>query len=84
MCDGWITCNVDGSVVLGNSANCAGIFRYSEGEWLLGFARNIGSGSFFWPNSGESFWKLLGLKASRDRCRMCFTGCCRYDFTRLW
>jgi ribonuclease HI len=40
---GWVRLNTDGSCKEGNRAGCGGLVRGSEGEWLGGFPKFVGS-----------------------------------------
>lgn len=45
----WVKCNTDGSVRgPSNLAACGGVARDSNGKWLFGFGRNLGSSNVIW------------------------------------
>jgi hypothetical protein len=41
--EGWVRLNMDGSCKEGNRAGCGGLVRGSEGEWLGGLSKFVGS-----------------------------------------
>ncbi|GAU11815.1 hypothetical protein TSUD_75660 [Trifolium subterraneum] len=40
--DEFIKLNTDGACKLDGSAGCGGVIRGSQGEWIRGFAKNVG------------------------------------------
>ncbi|KAK4258121.1 hypothetical protein QN277_007613 [Acacia crassicarpa] len=60
---GWVKLNVDGaSRGEGNLAGCGGLLRGSDGEWIAGFARKLGSCS---ANKAELWGVLTGLQVAK-------------------
>lgn len=61
---GWIKLNSDGASKSSSSvAACGGVFRDSNGNWILGFAKRLGHAS---PFLAELWGILLGLQLAAD------------------
>jgi ribonuclease HI len=61
--EGFIKLNTDEAVVNSQTAGCGGVIRGTQGEWIRGFAKNIG-----WCNAfvAELWGVYEGLKCARS------------------
>jgi ribonuclease HI len=65
--NGWVKLNTDGASKEEGWAGCGGIIRGSDGEWLGGFAKNLGRCSAFVAElwgvyEGLSYVRRLGFR----------------------
>ncbi|KAK2382454.1 TMV resistance protein N [Trifolium repens] len=60
----WIKLNTDGASRRNNSAGCGGLLRNSNGQWLGGFSRHLGTCNAY---IAELWGVLDGLKLAYER-----------------
>jgi ribonuclease HI len=60
--EGYIKLNTDGACKSGQLAGCGGVIRGSQGEWIHGFAKNVGKCNAF---VAELWGVLEGLRCVR-------------------
>ncbi|XP_061375835.1 uncharacterized protein LOC133317945, partial [Gastrolobium bilobum] len=61
----WVKLNVDGACdANGTRTGCGGVFRDASGTWIVGFCKNLGSGTVL---HAELWACLVGLELAWDR-----------------